>query len=93
MRVLRPIDPGAHTFWHEVPSALTTRLIADREPPLLLLIDEPSTGLRPVAACGSPTAGKSRSHDGLHRRKERGVSPGGGRLHNPCKGCDGEEAR
>jgi hypothetical protein len=58
-------------------------LIADRELPLLVLIDGLSSGLRPVAACGSPTAGTNKSHAGLCTGKRERLAPGGGRLRNP----------
>ena len=62
--VLRPIHARNYTLGHRPSFSRSTRLIADRELPLRVLIDGPSTGLRPVAASGSP-----------HRR-ERQVSRG-----------------
>src|ERR1700752_4872121 len=90
--VLGPVHPGTYRFVHQTSIARSTRLIADRELPLRVLIDGPSTGLRPVAAGGSPTPGRSRSHAGLCRGKRRGLSPGGGRLRNPItrSGHDGK---
>jgi hypothetical protein len=51
--VLGPVNARAHHSFGHRSSTRSARLIAGSELPLRMLIDGPSPGLRPVAACGS----------------------------------------